>query len=195
MCHEAKEGDEDTTDLSEHMLAFANDRLASSFDYMLGLYAELGEEDGENNSAQDCMGPNSAKAVEGGVGDEGGRDKDGPDCTGASGDEAALAALTAVGQAGGGQGGQQVAICPQEAQLGTVWIGAVSVAIFLLHTIDEGRQIMRECAKELDCIAKQNPRLLFFAVVCPEAGGHLNGQLWGGEGHQTMWCSYRWTGS
>ena len=89
-------------------------------------------------------------------------------------------AAAAVGQAGGGQGGPQVAMCPQEAQLGTMWIAAVSVAILLLHTIDEGRQIMRECAKELDCIAKQKPRLLFFAVVCPEAGGHLNGQLWGG---------------
>ena len=53
------------------MLAFANDQLAFDSDYLLELYAEFdgcGEEDGENKSGENYMGPNTAKAVEAGVG-------------------------------------------------------------------------------------------------------------------------------
>ena len=158
MCHEVaaagtKRGDEGTTDLSEHMLAFANDQLTFVFGYMLGPYVGFVAGFWGGKAGPDCMGSNSAKA--------------------------ASRTAAAAGQAAGGQGGQQVVMCPQDAQLNTVWIADVSVAISPLHAIDEGRQKMCECANELDCIAKQNPRLLSFAVVCAETGGHLNGQLWG----------------
>ena len=158
MCHEIAAGD---------MSAFASDQDKHASGYLLELYTEFEDEvEGEGGAGPDCMGVNSVgpapTAVEGGV--AWGADGANPDSAKATG-------------AAVGQGGQQVTMCPQEAQLNTVWTAAVSVAISRLHAIAGGRQKTRECAKELDCIAKQNPRLLFFAVVCPEAGRHLNGQL------------------
>ena len=85
----------------------------------------------------------------------------------------------------------RLVLCPQDAHLDTVWIAAVSVAIFLLHAEDDRGQKMRECAKELDCIAKQNPTLLFFAVVCPDAGWYLNHNLWvGGAPNNVVLISF-----
>ena len=87
--------------------------------------------------------------------------------------------------------GCRLVLCPQDAHLDTVWIAAISVAIFLLHAEGDRGQKMRECAKELDCIAKQNPTLLFFAVVCPDAGGYLNHNLWvGGAPNNVVLISF-----
>ena len=74
----------------------------------------------------------------------------------------------------------RLSLCPKAAHLGTVWKAAVSVAVFLLRADGDHGEKMRGCAKGLDCIAKQNPRLLFFAVVCPDAWGYLNHDLWVG---------------
>ena len=95
-------------------------------------------------------------------------------------------------EAGQRQGaGCRLVLCPQDAHLDTVWIAAVSVAIFLLHAEGDRGQKMRECAKELDCIAKQNPMLLFFAVVCPDAGWYLNHNLWvGGAPNNVVLISF-----
>jgi hypothetical protein len=95
-------------------------------------------------------------------------------------------------EAGRRQGtGCRLVLCPQDAHLDTVWIAAVSVAIFLLHAEGDRGQKMRECAEELDCIAKQNPTLLFFAVVCPDAEGYLNHNLWvGGAPNNVVLISF-----
>ena len=171
---EAAKGDKRATDLFEHMLSFADEQLAFDCSWLLRILAEFGEGCGENKGGPNCMRFNSAKAA----------------ATAAAAAEqattkraaAAMAKRAAPAKAGaglallagatllapeGGQGGGQVVICPQVAQLSTVWIAAVSVAIFLLHAENQGEQKMRDCAKELDCIANQNPRLLSFAVVCP----------------------------
>ena len=190
---EAAECDERATDLSKDMLDFADEQLASDAICFLQILAEFeGEfvEGGEGNKAdQDCMIFNSAKVAATAAAAVRQATTKQAAAARAGAKLAPLAGATPLAR-GGGQMDRQVVICPQDAQLITVWIAAVSVAIFLSHAEDQGEQKMRDCAKKLDCIAKQDPRLLFFAVVCPDVEGYLNNILWGG-GHQTMWCSYR----
>ena len=78
------------------MLGFINQQLADEDPRLSELFDvsdPCGEEDGENKSGENSIGPNTAKAVEAGVVGEGGRDKDGQDCTGASGAKAACVVL------------------------------------------------------------------------------------------------------
>ena len=64
--HEAKEGNDNTTNVSEHMLGFINQQLADEnprLSELFDVFDACGEEDGENKSGENYMGPNTAKAA------------------------------------------------------------------------------------------------------------------------------------
>ena len=71
MCHVSKEGNDTTTNVSEHMLSFINQQLADEDPRLSELFDvsdPCGEEDGENKSGKNYIGPNTPKAVDAGVG-------------------------------------------------------------------------------------------------------------------------------